>query len=108
LAAVRHFDLGVLLVGRGEAIEAELEQHGRSATIDRDRVRIVHSPDVEHDESRPAALRRKPGASIRVAADAVAGGGHRRSSAPATEGNRDGGARGLGMLPGVDRPALPQ
>ena len=72
LAAVRHFDLGVLLVGRDDAIEAELEQHGRYASIDRERVRIVHAPDVvSMDESPSAALRRKPGASIRVAAGAL-------------------------------------
>ena len=75
LAAVRHFDLGVLLVGHGDAIEAELDQHSRYAGIDRDRVRIVDAPDVVGMEESPsAALRRKPGASIRVAADAVARG----------------------------------
>ena len=32
LAAVRHFDLGVLLVGRAEAIDAELARHNGPAT----------------------------------------------------------------------------
>jgi glycerol-3-phosphate acyltransferase PlsX len=108
LAAVRHFDLGVLLVGRADAIEAELEQHARYASIDRERVRIVHAPDVvSMDESPSAALRRKPGASIRVAADAVASGdasalfsaGHTGAIVMAAH-------AAFGMLPGVDRPAL--
>src|SRR5262250_2805548 len=75
LAAVRHFDLGVLLVGRSDAIEAEVEHYSRHASIDRARLRIVHAPEVvSMDESPSAALRRKPGASIRTAADAVASG----------------------------------
>src|SRR5262250_1212727 len=75
LAAVRHFDLGVLLVGRAEVIETELEQYAQSASVDRERIRIIDAPDVVGmDESPSAALRRKGGASIRVAADAVASG----------------------------------
>src|SRR5215831_10261535 len=108
LAAVRHFDLGVLLVGRSDAIEAEVEQYSRSASIDRDRLRIVHAPDVvSMDESPSAALRRKAGASIRVAAEAVASGeasalfsaGHTGATVMAAH-------AAFGMLPGVDRPAL--
>src|SRR5262245_52410295 len=108
LAAVRHFDLGVLLVGHREAIDAELEQYSQSASIDRERVRVVHAPDVVGmDESPSAALRRKAGASIRVAADAVAGGeasalfsaGHTGATVMAAH-------AAFGMLPGVDRPAL--
>src|ERR1051326_4160587 len=69
LAAARHFDLGIALVGGRSAIEAELGRHGDT---DPSRVRIIESTDViTMDESPLAALRRKPGASIRVAADAV-------------------------------------
>jgi len=122
LAAVRHFDLGVLLVGRGDEIEAELARHNRRALsqpldfaggasqepIDRRRVRIVDTPDaVGMDESPSVALRRKSGASIKVAADAVARGdasalvsaGHTGATVMAAHG-------AFGMLPGVDRPAL--
>jgi glycerol-3-phosphate acyltransferase PlsX len=108
LAAVRHFDLGVLLVGRGRAIEAELEQYSRSAAVDRERVRILEAPDViGMDDSPAAALRRKAGASIRVAAEAVASGeasalfsaGHTGATVMAAH-------AAFGMLPGVDRPAL--
>src|SRR5215471_5651672 len=109
LAAVRHFaDLGVLLVGRIDAIEIEVEQYGQSASIDQTRLRVAPAPDVvSMEESPAAALRRKSGASIRVAADAVATGaasalfsaGHTGATVLAAH-------AAFGMLPGVDRPAL--
>ena len=71
LAAVRHFDLGVLLVGPAATLEAELSRY---PDVDRERVRIVDAPDVvSMEESPSAALRRKPGASIKVAAETVGG-----------------------------------
>src|SRR5215471_19133270 len=112
LAAVRHFDVGVLLVGRADAIDEELQRHdsalGGGAEFDRARVRIVDTPEVvEMEESPAAALRRKPAASIKVAADVVARGdasalfsaGHTGATVMAAHG-------AFGMLPGVDRPAL--
>jgi glycerol-3-phosphate acyltransferase PlsX len=105
LAATRHFDIGVTLVGRRGPIEAEL---ARYRWINRDRVRVIEAPDVvAMDESPSAALRRKPGASIRVAASLVADGqagalvsaGHTGATVMAAHG-------AFGMLPGVDRPAL--
>src|SRR5262249_25724650 len=72
LAAVRHFDLGVALVGATSALEAELARH---PDVDRSRVRLVDAPDVvTMAESPAAALRRKPGASIKIAAELVARG----------------------------------
>src|SRR5258706_15387253 len=69
LAAARHFDLGVALVGPRAVLEGEL---GRHADVDPARVHLLESTDViAMEESPAAALRRKPGASIRVAADAV-------------------------------------
>jgi glycerol-3-phosphate acyltransferase PlsX len=105
LAAARHFDVGVLLVGPGEVIEAEIARHG---DVDRTRVRVVHAPDVIAMTEPPAAtLRRKPAASIAVAAQLVASGeaaalvsaGHTGATVVAAHGV-------FGMLPGVDRPAL--
>ena len=43
LAAVRHFDLGVALVGPAAALEAELARHG---SANPERVRIVDAPEV--------------------------------------------------------------
>jgi glycerol-3-phosphate acyltransferase PlsX len=105
LAAVRHFDLGVMLVGRAAAIDAELVRH---PDVDRARVRIVDATDViDMADSPSAALRRKPAASIKVAAEAVAHGtaaalfsaGHTGATVMAAHG-------AFGMLTGVDRPAL--
>jgi glycerol-3-phosphate acyltransferase PlsX len=105
LAASRHFDLGVTLVGPADRLEDELSRHPE---VDRDRVRIVHADAVvEMAEAPAAALRRKPTASIRVAADAV-----RRGEAAALFSAGHTGATvmaahsAFGMLPGVDRPAL--
>ena len=105
LAAVRHFDLGVALAGPAATIEAELARH---VDVDRARVRILDAPDVVAMDETPArALRRKPGASIKVAAEAVAKGeaaalfsaGHTGATVMAAY-------AAFGMLPGVDRPAL--
>ncbi len=105
LAAVRHFDLGVLLVGAAAAIDAEL---ARAVDVDRSAVRVMDAPDVVGMEESPvAALRRKPAASVKVAADAVARGeasalvsaGHTGATVMAAHG-------AFGMLRGVDRPAL--
>src|SRR5438094_8630994 len=105
LAAARHFDLGVMLVGRRDAIDAELQRHPDRHP---DRVRVVDATDVvAMDEAPSAALRRKPNASIRVAAEMVARGdaaavfsaGHTGATVMAAH-------AAFGMLPGVDRPAL--
>jgi glycerol-3-phosphate acyltransferase PlsX len=105
LAAASRGDLGVALVGAAEIIEAELSRHG---DLDRARVRVVDAPDVvAMEETASAALRRKPQASIRVAADIVARGdaaalfsaGHTGATVMAAH-------AAFGMLGGVDRPAL--
>ena len=105
LTAARHFDLGVALVGARAALEAELAGH---PFFDRECVRLVPATDVvAMAESPVAALRRKPDASITVAAQMVARGeasalfsaGHTGATVMAAH-------AAFGMLPGVDRPAL--
>src|SRR5947209_15692706 len=105
LAAARHFNLGVTLVGPTAVLEAELRRH---ADVDARRIRFVEAPDVvTMEESPSAALKRKPGASIKVAAETVArdeaaalfSAGHTGATVMAAHG-------AFGMLPGVDRPAL--
>jgi glycerol-3-phosphate acyltransferase PlsX len=105
LAAARHLDLGVALVGRAAAIEAELARH---PDVDLSRVNIVDAPDVVGMADAPsAALRRMPGASIRIAADTVASGGAAALVSAGHTGATVMAAHGaFGMLPGVDRPAL--
>jgi glycerol-3-phosphate acyltransferase PlsX len=108
LAATRHFDLGVALVGPPSVIELELDRQRAETYCDPARVRIIAAEEVVAiDETPSAALRRKPAASIRVAANLVARGeaaalfsaGHTGATVMAAHG-------AFGMLPGVDRPAL--
>jgi glycerol-3-phosphate acyltransferase PlsX len=105
VAATRHFDLGVLLVGPENVLAAELARRG---DIDRTRVRLVDADAiVEMTEAPAATIRRKPTASIVVAARAVARGeaaalfsaGHTGATVMAS-------FSAFGLLPGVDRPAL--
>jgi phosphate acyltransferase len=105
LVAARHLRIGLLLVGATSEIERELARHPRVSSLD---VRILDTPEsIGMGESAAAALRRKPRASIRLAADAVRSGqaaalfsaGHTGASVMAALG-------AFGRLPGVDRPAL--
>ncbi len=104
LAAARDLSAGLMLVGRAAEIRAELDRAG-GTPVD---VSIVDAGDVVGmDEPPGAALRRKPGASIRVAAEVV-----RRGDAAALFSAGSTGATVLaacsafGMLDGVGRPAL--
>ena len=105
VGAIGGADLGVVLVGPAERLDGELRRH---PGVDRGRVRIVDAPEVvTMAESPSAALRRKPGASIRIAVAAVARGdaaglfsaGHTGATVMAAHAV-------FGMLTGVDRPAL--
>ncbi len=105
LAAARHLGLGVDLVGRLACLRTELARHDDADSLN---VRLIDAPDVVEMAEPPAqALRRKPRASIRVAADLVASGeaaalfsaGHTGATVIASHG-------AFGMLAGVDRPAL--
>jgi glycerol-3-phosphate acyltransferase PlsX len=104
LAASRHFDLGIMLAGPARVVEGELSRH---ADVDRSRVRVIDAPDVVAMTDAASTLRRKPGASIAVAADLVAkeqaaalfSAGHTGATVVAAHST-------FGMLAGVDRPAL--
>ena len=105
LIAARRLGIGLLLVGAREVIEDALTRHPGADVVD---LRILHAPDrIEMAESASAALRRKPLASIRVAAEAVKDGeaaalfsaGHTGAAVMAAH-------AAFGRLPGVDRPAL--
>ncbi len=105
LVAARHLQAGLLLVGPAAIIKGELSRHPRAASLD---VRILDTSEaIEMGETAAAALRRKPRASIRLAAEAVHNGdaaalfsaGHTGASVMAALG-------AFGRMPGVDRPAL--
>jgi phosphate acyltransferase len=105
LVAARHLQVGLLLVGQRDAIERELARHPRGSWLD---VETLDTPEhVEMAEPAAAALRRKPRASIRLAAECVRQGraaalfsaGHTGATVMAAH-------AAFGRLPGVDRPAL--
>ncbi|MDR3719733.1 MAG: phosphate acyltransferase PlsX [Bryobacteraceae bacterium] len=103
--AARSQEVNIILVGREDAVRQELGKHGDWQSLP---IRVVHASEVVTMEDNPAkALRNKRDSSIRVAARLV----------------RDGEAQGLvsagntgavmaisktlmGMIPGVERPAL--
>jgi glycerol-3-phosphate acyltransferase PlsX len=105
VAAARHLDVRIIMVGAQAAIEAALVAHPdwRSLPFE-----IVDAPDVIGMADAPAAaLRRKPRASIRVAAELVA----RREAAALFSAGHTGATvmaahAAFGMLAGVDRPAI--
>jgi glycerol-3-phosphate acyltransferase PlsX len=103
--AARRLDVGVTLVGERAALERELERHLDRAALD---LTVVDAPEcVVMTESPAQALRRKPRASVKVAAELVARGeasalfsaGHTGATVMAAH-------AAFGMLPGLDRPAL--
>jgi glycerol-3-phosphate acyltransferase PlsX len=105
VAAARHLDVRIALVGATSRVRAALDLHDDWQVLG---IEIVEAPDViGMDEAPAAALRRKPGASIRVAADCVA---RARASALVSAGHTGAAVMAaygaFGMIPGVDRPAL--
>jgi glycerol-3-phosphate acyltransferase PlsX len=105
VAAARHLDARIALVGAAAPVEAALASHADWRELN---IEIVDAPDVIGMSEPPAAaLRRKPGASIRVAADRVA----RGEAAAIVSAGHTGAAviaaySAFGTIPGVDRPAL--
>src|SRR5262249_39627824 len=107
LAATRDFGVGVILVGQPHKLEPELRKCGWRGDGDRG-IELVEAAEViAMDEPVASAVRRKKKSSLRIGSKLV------------TEGKADGfvsaGNTGaamatakmvIGMLPGVDRPAL--
>ncbi|MBA2304421.1 MAG: phosphate acyltransferase PlsX [Acidobacteria bacterium] len=105
LVAARRHQVGLLLVGDTTLIERELSRHPAAGSLD---LHILHTPDrIEMSEGASAALRRKPRASIKLAAEAVRDG---RASAVFSAGHTGASVMAVmatfGRLEGVDRPAL--
>ena len=105
LSAARHLAVQVALVGPAADVRQALEPYPDWQQLG---LEVVDAPDVVAMHEAPAAaLRRKPRATIRVAADLVAGGkaaavfsaGHTGATVMATY-------AAFGTIPGVDRPAL--
>jgi glycerol-3-phosphate acyltransferase PlsX len=105
VSAARHLPVRIALVGAPGALTQALHSYPDRDSLALD---IVEAPDViGMAESPAAALRRKPRASIRVAAELVARGeaqalfsaGHTGATVMAAY-------SACGMLPGAERPAL--
>ncbi len=104
VAAAREYRLGVTLVGDKPALDRELSRHGAKDLP----ILVRHASQViAMDEPPSQALRRKRDSSLRVAAELVRDG---EAAAFISAGNT-GAAMAiamftLGVLPGVDRPAI--
>jgi glycerol-3-phosphate acyltransferase PlsX len=105
LQAVQRLGIEVVLVGPESAVRAELANHGPLAPL---RLQVVDAPEfILMDEAPLAALRKKPRASVKVAAELVKSGdaqamfsaGHTGAAFLAAH-------QTFGVLPGVERPAL--
>ena len=105
LQAARQRGVGVILAGPADALRVQLAHHGGTDGVP---VSVADAPDaIAMDESPLAALRRKPGASIRVAAGLVARGEAAALFSAGHTGATFLAARAaLGLVPGVERPAL--
>jgi glycerol-3-phosphate acyltransferase PlsX len=107
LAATRDLGIGVILVGRPEVVEPELRRCGWRGDGDRGIDLIEAAEVIGMDESVATAIRRKKKSSFRIGCKLVAEG---RADGFVSAGNT-GAAMAtakmvIGMLPGVDRPAL--
>ena len=105
VSAARHLPVRIALVGPTAILERAVASHGHAHALGLD---IIEAPDAIAMTDPPAStLRRRPRASIRVAADLVARGeadalfsaGHTGATVIAAYG-------AFGMIPGAERPAL--
>ena len=105
VAAARHLDVGIVLIGPRDELETALGRHDDWRALG---IRTVDAVDsIGMGDTPAAALRRKPRASIRVAADVVARGD---AAALVSAGNTGATVMtaysAFGLIAGVDRPAL--
>src|SRR5256714_9796367 len=107
LAATRDFDVGVVLVGQAHKVEPELRKCGWRGDGDRG-IELVEAAEViGMNEPVATSVRRKKKSSLRIGTKLVTEG---RADGFVSAGNT-GAAMAtakmvIGMLPGVDRPAL--
>jgi glycerol-3-phosphate acyltransferase PlsX len=107
LAAARDFGIGIMLVGQTERVEPELRRCGWRGQGDRG-IEFVEAEEViGMDEAVATAVRRKKKSSLRIGSKLVNDG---RADGLVSAGNTGAvmvtAKMVIGMLPGVDRPAL--
>lgn len=105
VAAARNQDVNIILVGKQDVLRAELGRHDGWKKLP---IEILHASEVVTMEDNPAkVLRTKRDSSIRVAARLVRDG---QADGLVSAGNTGAvmavAKTVLGMIPGVDRPAL--
>lgn len=105
ILAARDLDVSIRLVGPSSLLAQELS---RATGPEGTRVSIVDAPEgIGMDEAPLQALRRKPRASVKVAAELVAqGGADAVYSAGHTGATLMASHAAFGLLPGAERPAL--
>jgi glycerol-3-phosphate acyltransferase PlsX len=105
LAAARDLPIGLTLVGRAAEVRAAMDRSRAGPALD---VVVVDTDEVvDMGEPPVAALRRKPAASIKIAADLVATGrAAALFSAGSTGATVVAACTALKTIEGVDRPAL--
>jgi len=106
LSAARHLNFGLTLVGPKSFVKDELQrqENGIAEEVD---VRVVTADQVVAMDEGPRAVRRKPNASVKVAAEVVANGDAAAFFSAGNTGATLIAAHSVfGMMPGVDRPAL--
>jgi glycerol-3-phosphate acyltransferase PlsX len=101
----RHGEADVLLVGREDALRAELE---KARQRDGGRIRLRHAPEtVAMDEAPAVALRSRKESSMRIAIDLVKSGEAQAAVSAGNTGALMAISRFvLKTLPGIDRPAI--
>lgn len=103
--ALKEFDVTIVLVGRKDAINAELAKY----EYPKERVEIVHSDEVvEMDDPATAAIRKKRNASIPMGIELLKS--DKQYNGFVSAGNTGAVVAAstiiLGMIPGVERPAI--
>ena len=104
VAALSESPCSLVLVGDADALERELERH----EVDEERLRVVHAEEVVGmEEPAITPLRKKRRSSIRVTADLVRSGEAQGMFSAGNTGAAMISAKvAIGMIEGVDRPAL--
>ncbi len=103
VAAARATKAEIILVGRQDALAAELEKHDAAGLP----FSIHHAPDVIEMRDHATAVRQRPGSSIRAACDLVkAGQGKALVSAGHTGATMAAALMAFGRINGISRPAL--
>ena len=102
--AIKEFNVNIALVGIKERVEAELKKY----SIPRERIEVIHAPEVvEMHDPATVTLRKKKDSSISIGIDLLKQDGYDAFVSAGNTGAVVAAATiNLGMLKGVERPAI--